>query len=66
MTTVEEIQEDIVTLPGEQFEEIVNWINKKDMERWDIQIEKDAKSGKLDFLKEQADRAMRDGTYKEL
>jgi hypothetical protein len=54
MTRVEEIQSAIESLSLEEYAQLRQWFSEKDWERWDRQIEKDAESGKLDFLIEEA------------
>ena len=38
----------------------------EDWEQWDREFEKDAKAGRLDFLKAEVEQAKREGTLKEL
>ena len=54
MTTVQEIEEAIEHLPGDQFAQIHDWIVEKDWEKWDAEIERDSRQGKLDFLVDEA------------
>jgi hypothetical protein len=62
MRTVAEIKQDILELPKAEYAKLRDWLLEEDWERWDRQIEEDAKSGKLDFLKEKALEAKRNGT----
>jgi hypothetical protein len=50
MTQVELIQAKIESLSQEEYARLRRWFAEKDWERWDKKIEKDAASGKLDFL----------------
>ena len=54
MTKVEEIQHAIETLPQEEFDRMREWFSQKDWEKWDAQVERDSKAGKLDFLFDEA------------
>jgi hypothetical protein len=54
MTTVQEIEQAIEQLPGDQFSQIHDWIVERDWEQWDAQIERDSDAGKLDFLVDEA------------
>ena len=66
MTRVEEIQSAIESLSSEEYAQLRQWFSEKDWERWDRQIEKDAESGKLDFLIEEALEEKQQGRLKEL
>jgi hypothetical protein len=50
MSSVEEIQSAIVSLPPEEYARLRAWFIERDWEQWDQQIEADAHAGKLDFL----------------
>ena len=50
MSTVEEIQSAIVSLPPEEYARLRAWFIERDWEQWDQQIAADAQAGKLDFL----------------
>ena len=54
MTAVEKIQSEIKALSPEEYKILRLWFFEKDWEQWDRQIEKDAESGKLDFLIKEA------------
>ena len=62
MTTVQEIKQAILNLPRTEYAEILEWLHELEEEEWDRQIEADALAGKLDFLKERALTAKRNGT----
>ena len=66
MSNVEAIKSAIEALPESDYIELRQWLNKKDWEKWDKQIEEDSKSGKLDFLIADALKEKEKGTLKEL
>ena len=54
MTRVEQLEQEIAKLTPQEFIQLRNWLMEQDWARWDRQIERDAASGKLDGLMEQA------------
>jgi hypothetical protein len=52
--TVQEIEQAIEKLAPEDFTRVASWIGKRLNEQWDRQIERDAASGNLDFLFDEA------------
>jgi hypothetical protein len=54
MTRVEQLEQDIASLPANEYRQLRDWIIERDWAQWDKQIEADAASGKLDFLVEEA------------
>ena len=56
-----EIQEAIARLGESEREELRLWLDAYEEDDWDRQITADAASGKLDFLREQAETAKREG-----
>ena len=54
MAQVEHIKSAIEALSAEDFVRLRDWIAEQDWQRWDEQLEKDAASGKLEFLREEA------------
>ena len=50
MASVDDIKTAIESLPEKEFAALREWFSEKDWEKWDRQIERDAESGKLDFL----------------
>ncbi len=54
MKTFEEIKSEIEALPHREYMKLVHWFSERDWEAWDEEIERDSKSGKLDFLIEEA------------
>ncbi len=66
MSTIEEIQSAIQSLPHGEYMELITWIHKKDWEEWDQQIKEDSDSGALDFLLAEAEVAKKNNTLKEI
>ena len=66
MIQLEEIQEQVRSLPPNEFRKLRDWIIEQDGSGWDLQIEKDVASGKLDFLVEEAKSENKAGKLKEL
>ena len=66
MKSIEEAIEFIESLPKEDFYKLKNWILERDWEKWDREIEKDSKSGKLDFLIKQALGEKKQGLLEDL
>ena len=60
--TVAEIKQAILSLPKSEYAELIQWLNELEWDEWDRQIEADSAAGKLDFLKERALEAKRNGT----
>ncbi len=50
MRSIEEAIEFIESLSKDDFYRLRDWILERDWEKWDREIEKDSKNGKLDFL----------------
>ena len=62
-----EIKDAVHSLSREELAELTVFIlGQEDGDEWDKQMERDAAAGKLDFLIEQAERAERDGTLRNL
>jgi hypothetical protein len=66
MTTVEDIEQAVSKLTPEQLARFRAWFEEFEARRFDEKIERDAKSGKLDRLAEEAVRAYRKGLAREL
>ena len=64
MSTIEEIKHAAGTLSVAEREELLAWLLDVDDE-WDRQMAKDAAAGKLDFLVEQAQTALREDTLRD-
>ena len=52
--TIEDLERAVAALPPEKFAEFRDWFDSFDAVRFDQKIERDAKTGKLDRLAEQA------------
>jgi hypothetical protein len=61
MHNVDEIEAAILKLSPEEFAKLRDWLVEQDAQRWDEQIEADAKSGRLDELGEKALADLREG-----
>ena len=57
MTKLEQLEEQIQQLSSSEFAELRTWLLERDWEEWDRQIERDASSGKLDRLFDEAREA---------
>lgn len=50
MSTLKQIEEAILTLPPDEFQQLMQWVSDLDYQRWDEQLEKDIADGKLEAL----------------
>jgi hypothetical protein len=66
MSTAEEIESAIATLPPEELNRLRAWFEQFDADSWDNQWEEDAKAGRLDRLADQAIEQFRQGRCTEL
>ena len=66
MSTANEIQTEIEALPHQEYIKLVSWFNGRDWSVWDKEIEEDSKSGKLDFLINEALEEKSSGELKEI
>ena len=66
MTKLEKIEEAVAQLPDDEFWRLAEWFAELQAERWDRQIEEDAKAGRLDKLADQALADLRAGRTKPL
>jgi hypothetical protein len=66
MTTVEELEKAVAGLTPEQLAKFRAWFAEFDARLFDAKIERDAKSGKLDRLAEEAISAYRKGRARDL
>ena len=57
MTKLEQLEQQIQQLSSSEFAELRKWLLERDWEEWDRQIERDASSGKLDRLFDEAREA---------
>jgi hypothetical protein len=54
MSTVKQIEAEILKLSPEELSQLTGWVLDLDEQRWDEQIEQDIAAGKLDFLAKEA------------
>jgi hypothetical protein len=66
MRKIEHIQREIGELSREEFTELRDWVLERDWTAWDAQIERDARSGKLDKLLEESRADLKEGRTREL
>jgi hypothetical protein len=66
MTTVEEIEEAVEKLSPDKLAKFRAWFEEFEATRFDLKIEQDAKSGKLDKLAGEAIADFRKGRAREL
>lgn len=59
--TREQIQQAIVLLPDEEYNQLTNWLTDHDFQRWDKQIENELESGRLDNLTDELHQEYSDG-----
>ena len=64
MRKVEEIEDQIQKLSREELAELRDWFLKHDWGAWDVQIQADAKAGKLDELVSEAKAEHKSGKVK--
>jgi len=50
MKSVQQLEKEIESLPEDEYEELRQWFYLKENERWDNEIKENSKSGKLNFL----------------
>ncbi len=62
MSTVQEIERAIENLPADEFFKLGAWFDDQRERLWDERIASDAKSGRLDFLIDEARAARKSGT----
>ncbi len=64
MSTVQEIERAIGHLPADEFFKLGEWFDDQRERLWDERIASDAKSGRLDFLIDEARAARKSGTLR--
>lgn len=64
MSSLEQIEAAILTLPLDEFQRLRQWLSDLDYQRWDEQLEKDIEDGKLDTLAEEAIAEFKAGHYR--
>ena len=66
MTTVTEIQRAIEELAESDYAELMRWIQERDWEKWDEELEEDVRAGRLDALAANALEAKARGELRDL
>ena len=66
MTRVQALEQEIERLSPEELAEIRMWLDEREAEAWDREIERDAASGKLDKLFEKSISDHRAGKSREI
>jgi hypothetical protein len=66
MSTLEQIEQAVMTLPDEDFQKLYDWIVELDHQKWDRQIAEDSERGVLDALADQALAEHRQGRTTQL
>jgi hypothetical protein len=66
MSTLEQIEAAILTLPSDEFQRLRQWFFDVDYQRWDEQLEKDVANGKLEALAEEAIAEFKAGHCREI
>ena len=66
MSNVDDIKAAIQALPESEFVLLRRWFSEQDWEKWDRQLEDDAKAGRLNFLIEEAQNEKAGGTLRNL
>jgi len=61
MSTIAEIENAVRQLPAADLAAFRTWFAEFDADNWDRQFESDVKAGKLDWLREEALRDLREG-----
>jgi len=65
MSRVEEIERAIQELSRDEFAQIAQRFHALEQERWDAELDRDASSGKLDFLIAEAQEDRKQGRLKD-
>jgi len=66
MSTLEQIEAAILTLPSDEFQRLKQWFFDLDYQHWDKQLEKDVADGKLEALAQEAIAEFKAGHYREI
>jgi len=66
MSTLEQIEAAILSLPSPDFERLRLWFFDLDYERWDEQLEQDMANGKLEALAQEAIAEFEAGECREI
>lgn len=65
MSKVEEIEQAILDLNPEEFIQIARRVHEIEQERWDHELDEDASSGRLDFLRDDVSTERSNKTVKD-
>jgi hypothetical protein len=65
MSRVQEIEAAIDRLPPDEFREVAAWRKAREQERWDVEMDSDNASGKLDCLFDEAEKELLEGSTRE-
>lgn len=65
MTTLQEVEEAVRRLPPTELEAFRVWFAEYDYARWDEQLDKDVRAGRLDALADEALRHREEGSCTE-
>ncbi len=66
MSTIEQIETAILTLPLNDFEKLRQWFFDLNYQRWDEQIEQDIADGKLEIFAQDAIAEFKAGNCREI
>jgi hypothetical protein len=66
MSTLEQIESAILTLPTQEFQRLREWLLELDQQHWDQQLEQDVNDGKLDALAAEAIAEFEAGECREI
>jgi len=64
MAQIEQIKSEIEKLTEDEFIKLRKWFMEKEWKKWDEQIAKDSRVGKLDFLIKEARKEKEEGKLK--
>ncbi len=66
MASIQELEKVISSLPENEYKQFRQWFLEQDWNKWDRQIEEDSRTGKLDFLIEEANEAKKKNRLRDL
>jgi len=66
MDRLDELERAVESLPEEEYSEFRRWFLDRDWDRWDAEIEEDARAGRLDFLVREAAEAKKNNRLRDL
>ena len=62
MSSIQELENAVSSLRGDEYNQFRRWFLDQDWKMWDCQIEEDSRDGKLDFLVEEAKEAKKNNS----